>query len=99
MTEATKRVRIKRVSVTLHGLVPITDGRQQELALDFSPAHGHSTSSAKGERLCRVIDALNRRFGKDTVTLGFLPQQGTSFTGTKISFTRVPEIREFDGAR
>lgn len=41
------------------------------------------------------MDALNRKFGKDTVLLGITAEQGKAFTGTKIAFTRIPDTEEF----
>jgi hypothetical protein len=38
---------------------------------------------------------LNQKFGKDTVLLGMTPHQGKAFTGTKIAFTRIPDMEEF----
>ncbi len=38
---------------------------------------------------------LNQKFGKDTVLLGMTAQQGKSFRGAKIAFTRIPDIEEF----
>ena len=40
------------------------------------------------------MDRLNARFGRDTVLLGSLPKR-TGFTGTKIAFSRVPQMAEF----
>jgi len=38
------------------------------------------------------IDALNSKWGKDTVTIGFLPSDKIE---TKIAFARIPELEEF----
>lgn len=75
------------VHVTLAGLIPahavITD-------LFDGPA------AAKPEaRLCRVIDALNQRFGQDTVRFGQLPPHHVPYTGAKIAFGRIPVAEDF----
>ena len=44
-------------------------------------------------RLSHALDALNRRFGKDTVTIGTTPD--IKYLGAKIAFTRIPEPEEF----
>lgn len=44
--------------------------------------------------LSRTLDALNTRYGKDTVTIG--PNPGLpAFVGAKIAFNRIPEDAEF----
>jgi DNA polymerase IV len=96
ISRETKRARIKKVSLSLCELVSLAVGRQLELPLAFSDEEvGLTRAGLRGERLSQAMDELNRRFGHDTVTLGLLSTQGKSFTGTKIAFTRVPEVREF----
>ncbi|MGE5196228.1 MAG: hypothetical protein ACM3JI_02735 [Anaerolineae bacterium] len=46
--------------------------------------------------MSRTLDAINQRYGRDSVLLGILPAEGRSFSGTKIAFTRIPEIEEFE---
>jgi DNA polymerase-4 len=50
---------------------------------------------AKDEKISKAIDQLNQKFGKDTVLLGMTAQRGKSFAGTKIAFTRIPDMKEF----
>ncbi len=83
---------IKKVSVTLHGLVPASD-LQAELFdvlpdMDLRKRH-------KAEKISQALDKINHRFGRDSVLLGMLPSQGRSFSGTKIAFTRIPDVEEF----
>lgn len=47
------------------------------------------------EALCLAIDALNQRFGQDTVRFGLLPPHRVPYTGAKIAFHRVPDRVEF----
>ncbi len=84
--------RLKKVSVTLHGLTATA-----EITPDLfdAPLRGERRHRAGAERLSRAMDALNRRFGRDTVLVGLLPEQGRSFSGTKIAFTRIPDREEF----
>jgi DNA polymerase-4 len=44
-------------------------------------------------RLSHALDTLNRRFGKDTVTIGAAPD--IDYLGAKIAFSRIPEPEEF----
>lgn len=87
-----KNARIKKVNVVLHGLVPEKDLHiQGDL---FAPAIAPQ-KRIKNEKISKVMDQLNQKFGKDTVLLGMTPNQGKSFTGTKIAFTRIPDMEEF----
>jgi DNA polymerase IV len=85
-------LRVKKVSVVLHGLQPV-DGVQQEL---FSPIdEAESKSRVRAEKISRALDRINQRYGRDSVLIGMLPSQGKTFSGTKIAFTRIPDVQEF----
>ncbi|MCE9508312.1 MAG: impB/mucB/samB family protein [Alphaproteobacteria bacterium] len=87
-----KGARIKKVNVVLYGLVPEKDLHiQGDL---FAPTIAPQ-QRIKSEKISRAMDQLNQKFGKDTVLLGMTPNQGKSFTGTKIAFTRIPDMEEF----
>lgn len=88
----TKTQRIKKVSVTLYGLTP-TNQVQPDLFDIITKVDDKKRE--KDEKLSHVMDTLNRKFGKDTILLGMTAEQGKSFTGTKIAFTRIPDIEEF----
>jgi DNA polymerase IV len=84
---------IKQVAVSLLGLVPADRLRQ----LDLFPADNPAALRLKlrRERLSQTLDAVNRKLGRDTLTVG-LPQADVSrHTGAKIAFNRVPEAWEF----
>jgi DNA polymerase IV len=43
-----------------------------------------------------AIDRLNARYGKDTISFGQWSSSAVNkFTGTKIAFTRIPDMAEF----
>lgn len=86
------QARIKKVSMALHGLVP-ADALQPELLPTLEKAE--MEKRARAENMSRALDKINHRFGRDSVTLGMMPQQGRSFSGTKIAFTRIPDMEEF----
>lgn len=95
------RQRLKKVSVTLSGL---EDPRQVQVQGDLfaAPATPTETPPApavkkqKNEKISAAMDKLNQKFGRDTVSLGQLPAQKLSRdTGTKIAFTRIPDLEEF----
>jgi DNA polymerase-4 len=91
-TSAQGLVRLKKVSVVLHGLTP-EDNPQGELF--DSGLFSSAQQREKREKVSRAMDALNRRFGRDTVSLGITPQRVQPFSGTKIAFSRIPDRAEF----
>lgn len=86
------RCRVKKAAVNLFELVPCTLPVQLEL---FSRRLS-AEDVEKRDRVSSVLDALTARFGRDAVTIGINPGAGSSFTGTKIAFNRVPEVEEFE---
>jgi DNA polymerase-4 len=84
--------RIKKISITLSGLVPKGQVQPDLFASIDKPAE---KKRAKNEEISKAMDKLNQKFGKDTVMVGMTAQQGKAFTGTKIAFTRIPDIEEF----
>ncbi len=84
-------IKIKKISITLHGLVPASD-----LPVDLlSEETNERFNRTKSENISYAMDKLNQRFGRDTILIGMLPSQGRSFSGTKIAFTRIPDMEEF----
>lgn len=83
--------RLRKVSVTLHQLVE-AGTLQPQL---FDVADKELVARQKAERVSVALDKINHRFGRDSVTVGMLPSQGRSFSGTKIAFTRIPDREEF----
>ncbi len=49
----------------------------------------------KTTTLSPLLDALNARYGRGTISIGTTTQTQTGFVGTKIAFSRVPEREEF----
>lgn len=90
----TRGARLKKVSVTLLGLSSAAEVEQQPELFSELPDEDLK-ARAKSEQMSRALDAINHRFGRDTVSVGMTPQQGRSFSGTKIAFTRIPDLEEF----
>jgi DNA polymerase-4 len=90
MQQAGKGAQVKKVSVTLFGLVE-AGGLQPEL---FAP-EVDLKERERHEKVSRALDKINHRFGRDSVSVGMLPSDGRSFSGTKIAFTRIPDVEEF----
>lgn len=85
-------MRVRKVSVVLSGLVAASE-IQPELFLELPDVD--LSARAKAEKMSAALDKINYRFGRDSVLVGMLPSQGRSFSGTKIAFTRIPDIEEF----
>lgn len=92
MAADTKGMALKKISVTLYGLV--AQASIEPELFDVLP-DVDLKARAKAEQVSRALDALNHRFGRDTVSVGILPNEGRSFSGTKIAFTRIPDKQEF----
>ncbi len=84
--------RIKKLSVSLHGLKAISD-MQPELFAELP--EDALKQRMRAEKMSRALDKINHRFGRDSILIGMLPSQGRSFSGTKIAFTRIPDEEEF----
>lgn len=84
--------RVKKVSVGLYGLTQATE-LQPELFNELPDVDLQRRQ--KDERVSQALDKINHKFGRDSVLVGMLPSQGRSFSGTKIAFTRIPDVEEF----
>jgi DNA polymerase-4 len=84
--------RIRKISVTLSDLVASTNLQAELFARQpDSDLPGRD----KAEKLSRAMDKVNHRFGRDSVLIGMTQSDGQSFSGSKIVFTRIPDIDEF----
>lgn len=87
-----KPKRLRKISITLHGLQ--ADDAIQPTLFDAMEA-GNPQRADRLEKASLAMDALNAKYGRDTVAMGFLPKTSSQFSGTKIAFSRVPEMAEF----
>lgn len=77
------------VGIMLDGLT----GRAEHTA-DLFEERASGDVSAR-EALCARIDALNQRYGQDTIVFGERPAEIAPYTGAKIAFGRIPTEEEF----
>lgn len=89
-----KGKRIKKVSVTFFGLDNGAAAAQGDLFAPLAPPEDLATRD-RNAKISRAIDKLNYKFGKDTVSVGIIPKHSRTFTGTKVAFTRIPDMAEF----
>ena len=84
MIKQAAALRIKKVSVSVSKVEPSAN-----LQYEFFTDH----SREKRKKISQALDAINLKYGKDSVSFGTLPED--SFSGTKIAFTRIPDREEF----
>jgi DNA polymerase-4 len=81
--------RVKKVAVTLSGLESLTQPQQLDLF-----TRGEDPRQRR-ESLFRVLDAINKKHGRDSIVVGFTPDTVRTFSGSKIAFNRIPDREEF----
>jgi DNA polymerase-4 len=82
----TGSAKIKKISVTFSGLEEKVSAQYELFAND---------SKEKEEKVSGVLDLINQKYGKDSISLGILPCHVKTFSETKIAFTRIPDEEEF----
>lgn len=95
--------RVLKAGITLLDLLPLAQTPADLFADPASPGHspGQNLSQNLGHnwrrrgQLSLAIDAINRRYGRDTIWFGVNPDLKAPFTGTRIAFTRIPNMAEF----
>ena len=87
-----KIIKIKKISVTLYKLEK-KNRLQPSLFENFDKKIILNTN--RFEKISQTMDNINSRFGRDSVTLGEIPNKIKSFSGTRIAFTRIPAKQEF----
>lgn len=87
LTRKYNPLRLIKVSVTLHNLIPAAQIQPNLFVPD--------KDMKRYEQVSRAMDHLNAKYGRDTIVMGTLPHQSHSFSGTKIAFTRIPDQNEF----
>lgn len=84
--------RLHKVSITLNQLC-----RGDEITPDLfdriSPVH--QANNRKEEKLTGLMDNINRKYGTDAIQLGLISSARKDYIGTKIAFSRVPDMEEF----
>ncbi len=85
-------IKILQINVVLYDLYS-TESSQ----INFLDALKNKTQRSKRKKILisQTIDSINSRFGRDSITIGALPNDMVQFSGTKVAFTRIPEIKEF----
>lgn len=82
--------RIKKIAITLQDLVA-----SNALQPDLFAATESGKGEARHQLLSTTVDAINQRFGRNTITSAATLGEANRITGTKIAFSRIPESAEF----
>ncbi len=92
MTVQLKPWKIKKVSVSLHGLCERTDITPD---LFDQSSDAYCALQGRHEKLSGVMDVINRKYGAESIRLGVSPKTQSGYVGTKIAFSRIPDEAEF----
>jgi DNA polymerase IV len=91
MAQLRRGDRVLKTGVVLHKL-RAPDTAQGDLFATPQKA----ADTAERLKLAGAIDRLNGKYGKDTISFGLWNSDVVNkFTGTKIAFTRIPDMAEF----
>lgn len=84
--------KIKKINISLYNL-----HEQQDITPDlFEMASGEfQANQKKNEALSNVMDAINQKYGSESIRLGVSPKTSAGYVGTKIAFHRIPDLAEF----
>jgi len=92
MTAALGPQPVKQVWASLNALTAAPD----EGGTLFDPLPtGEEERHRRRIALSRLLDRINRDYGRDTITVGVQPPIRSNYAGTKIAFTRIPAREEF----
>jgi DNA polymerase-4 len=80
---------LKKLSVTMTGLVKHAQITED---LFIKP----TKQSVRHEKLSLIMDNINKKYGTEAIRLGISPKTRAGYVGTKIAFSRVPELAEFN---
>lgn len=80
--------RLKKLSITMTGLV-----RHDEITDDLFIRP--TRQSKRNETLSVIMDDINKKYGTEAIRLGITPKTRAGHLGTKIAFSRVPDLAEF----
>lgn len=84
--------RIKKVSVSMNRIIPASE-LQPELLPELPEEELRHRE--KWEKMSKALDAINQKYGRDSILIGSPQEQNKTFTGTKVAFTRIPDKQEF----
>lgn len=87
-----RHVSLQKVSVSLYDL-----HKKEEITGDLftSAPEKPQRQEKRNEKIIGAMEAINRKFGSDSISLGPTPKTSAGYVGTKIAFNRIPDMEEF----
>lgn len=84
--------KIKKISVTFHGLCETGD-----ITPDLFDQSSDSFRKLqnRNDAISAMMDKINERYGAESIRLGVSPRTQAGYVGTKIAFNRIPDMAEF----
>lgn len=92
MTAVVRPQAVKQVWVSLGALT--FEAAREATLFDRLPTD-EELNHRRRISLSRLLDRLNHRYGRDTITIGVQPPPLAAYAGTKIAFNRIPDREEF----
>ncbi len=94
--EECSRAKLRKVSVVLHGLVPLSAPEQMEFSFDSTTGPSAVRKGlGVGHSLSQALDKIRRRYGAGAIAIGEPAVEKGGTGGAKIAFTCVPEAEDF----
>tara|TARA_R110002124_G_scaffold64985_2_gene178007 strand:- start:834328 stop:835599 length:1272 start_codon:yes stop_codon:yes gene_type:complete len=84
--------RVKKISIAMVDLCKRTDITPDLFDQKSEPVQA---VQQQNDALTDVMDVLNQKYGAESVKLGLMSESKAASIGTKIAFSRVPEMEEF----
>ncbi len=81
---------LRKVGIWMSGLV-----QPGSVTGDLFSAPRDLRQQQRHEKASAAMDGLNKKYGRDTVLMGLPAKKLAHYTGTKVAFTRIPDMEEF----
>lgn len=85
--------KIKKINISLHNL-----HERENITPDLFEmvSTEHQAVVKKNETLSNLMDTINQKYGAEAIRLGVSPKTSAGYVGTKIAFSRIPDMEEFN---
>lgn len=87
--------RLKKVGIVLHGLATEKTMKAQPDLFSNLDTQEKIKTEIHNHKLSIAMDKINHKFGRGTISIGLTPTENKKIGGTKVAFTRIPDLEEF----
>lgn len=93
MMRALNPWKIKKINISLYNL-----HEQKDITPDLfeRESEAYQAVQKKNDALSTVMDQINKKYGAEAIRLGVSPKTSAGYVGTKIAFSRIPDMEEFN---